>query len=172
MTERAEIVAAGAVAGRRVYSELQTVGVQPVAQTFHVGELLVHGDGAVGVPLRSFPCVVNVDVAVAVVGEPFLYEGTCRRHHFLLRYAEAPTVPAVPAHGRCERYLVSHLYRERLFCLAFGVLCHDGHLIVAALSDASAYHTVGFIECETFRKIVHGELHRTLARHRYAEDDG
>ena len=77
VVKASEVFAAGEVAGRRVDTEAQAMGVEPVAEALHGRELLVHGYGAVGIALRSFPCIVNVDIVVSVVCKTLVDDGLC-----------------------------------------------------------------------------------------------
>ena len=58
---------------RGINADLESFAVDVVGEGFHVGEFLVRRDLAVRVA-RAFPGVVDVDVRVALCGEPARYE--------------------------------------------------------------------------------------------------
>ena len=171
MVNTSEISATGKVTGRTVDTELQSALVEPVAKSLHRGELLIHGNGAVGITFGGFPSVVDIHVAVTVVCQAFFYECLSRRHHLLLRDAEPPAVPGVPTHWRGECNLRAHLQREQLLGATLGVLCRGGEGNLCGMIYTAAEHTL-LCQIQSCGQVVGCNLDGLLTRHAEAENHG
>ena len=171
MPQRSEETAAGEVARAGVDAHLEPVGMQPVTQALDVRELLVRDDTSVRGAFRRLPGVVDVHVAIAVVRQAPVDEGGGRGHHLLLRDAQAPAVPGVPAHRRRQGDLRAHLQGELRPGLALRVAGDENQRIVAGLVDAAAQDAFVRIQGNPFRKAFHGIFHRFVTREGQPEDD-
>ncbi len=56
--------------------------MQPIAQSFHIGELSVRKDTAVGSTPRLLPAVINIDIIPAVIGQAFVQQRLGRAFTF------------------------------------------------------------------------------------------
>ena len=145
--------------------------MQPFAQALHVGELLVHGNSAIGIALWCLPGIINIDIGISIIGKTFLQQSLGTADHLLLCDTQAPAVPTVPSHGRCERYLAAYTKGEPLGCLSVGIACLDGKGITSSLVYLSAQRTILSIQGKSRRKVLCAEGNRLLATDTETEDD-
>ena len=145
--------------------------MQPVAQSLHVREFLIGLDAAVRRPLVGLPGIVDVHVGIAVIGQPPVDEGGGRGHHLLLRHAQGPAVPAVPAHGRSQADLVAHFQGEFRPRLPLRVPGDEHQRIVSRHRAASAQDSFLGIQHNALRKSLHSIFHGLFAREGQSEDD-
>ena len=172
VVDRTEVAAACEVAGRRVDAELESFGVEPVAEVLHAGELLVDGNRAVGITLGSLPAVVDVHVAIAVVGQALIDERLGTADDLVLRDAQTPAVPAVPSHRRRQANLAAAANRELLLLLALCILCLDGKGVGAGHLERAAESAVVGVDGKASGQVVGSNLHGAVAADTKAEMDG
>ena len=84
VAEASQIAATSGCSRRAVDAELQSAFVKPVHQSLHRGEFLVGIQRSVGIALRSFPTIINIDVAIAIVGQAFVNQCLCRGNYLIL----------------------------------------------------------------------------------------
>ena len=144
--------------------------MQPVAQPLHVGELLVDSYRAVGITFGCFPGIVNIDIGITIVGKSLLQQSLGATHHPVLGDAQAPAVPAVPAHGRRESYLAAHTQGEPLGCFALCITRLDGEGVASHLVNLSAQRAIVGIQSEPLGQILGAVLNRLIATHAEAKD--
>ena len=143
--------------------------MQPVAQFLHAGEFLVYCNGTVGITLGSFPTVVDIHIAITVVGQTFLDKSLGAANHLVLCNTQAPAVPAVPTHRRCKGNLTATTDGEFLCLLALGILGLDSKGIRTRLVQLTTQGAIIGIDGKTLWQIVRSNLHRLLATHAEAE---
>ena len=171
VVQRTQVTAAGTVSRTGVNAQFEAVRVQPVSQGLHIREFFVGGDGSVGIAFFGLPGIVDVDIRIAVIGQSPVDKGGGRCHHLLLGNAQAPAVPAVPAHRRRQGYLRTHLQGKCSLgtSLVIGSLEHQrvfSHRLAAAAQNALVC-----IQHNALRKAFHRKLHRSLTRESQAEND-
>ena len=92
----------------RIDAHPQAHVVNFARECHHVGKFFVRLDGIVLSSASALPTVVDVDIAPAMVSEPFFDHCACRGKYLFLRNVACPAVPTVPAHRWSEGDFIAH----------------------------------------------------------------
>src|SRR5262249_25961157 len=175
------------VARTGIDPRLQALAVDVVHEALHVGELLVRENLAVPVtpggrvvaslgPLvpPGFPCVVDVDVGVALRGEAGLDHAVGGRADVIRGHVAAPDVPGVPAERRRqrERVLAADDRDHGVAHFAVGRFHRYGNLAPAFLLKAAGDDAGLLVERQPGRQVLHAEGERVRTGRRNPEEEG
>ncbi len=87
---------------RRINSDFQSLSMNVIHESLHVGEFLIGPDPA---PLiaSALPAIIDVDVGVASVLHAIAGDGIGSRAHIIGGHFAGKMIPTIPTHGRSHR---------------------------------------------------------------------